>query len=180
MNIITTKIPDIKIIQPQVFEDSRGYFFESYNQASFESVCGSIRFVQDNESKSIYGTLRGIHFQKPPFDQDKLVRVIEGRVWDVAVDLRLDSPTYKQWIGEELSSENKRQLFIPKGFGHAFVVLSETAIFAYKVSAPDSPEHDGGIRFDDPVLNIDWPLPEADLLLSEKDRKLPFLQEVSG
>ena len=180
MNIISTKIPDLKIIQRRVFEDSRGYFFESFNQRQFETEIGASKFVQDNESSSVYGTLRGIHFQKPPFDQDKLVRVIQGNVWDVAVDLRPNSATYKQWFGVELSGENKQQLFIPKGFGHAFLVLSKSAIFAYKVSAYYAPDYDAGIRYDDPELSIDWPLPEKDFVTSEKDRKLPFFEEVSG
>lgn len=176
MKSIESSIPDVKILTPRVFKDPRGYFFESFNQLKFNDAISPIQFVQDNESLSVYGTLRGIHFQKAPFAQDKLVRVIEGRVWDVAVDLRSSSPTYRQWVGVELTGEGKQQLFIPKGFGHGFLVLSKMALFAYKVSAPYSPEHDAGICYNDPELAIDWPLLSAEYIVSDKDQKLPTLR----
>lgn len=178
MKVIDTAIPDVKIIEPRVFEDSRGYFFESFNQDEFENKMGfACNFVQDNESLSTFGTLRGLHFQRHPFAQDKLVRVIQGRVWDVAVDLRLDSETYKNWVGIELSGESKQQLFIPRGFGHGFLVLSKTAVFAYKVSAFYLKSHDSGVKFNDPDLAIEWPLSETQYIISNKDKELPLLKD---
>ena len=173
MNFIKTKIPDVFIIEPKVFEDERGYFFESYNEQKFSEFNRTIQFVQDNESLSSYGTLRGLHFQKPPFAQSKLVRVIQGKVLDVAVDIRKGSPTFLQHVSVELSSENKKQLFVPRGFAHGFVVLEDKTIFSYKVDNPYSPENDRGILFNDPALNINWKVPEDRILTSPKDQKLP-------
>ena len=172
-----TPFPGLFLIEPKVFGDDRGYFFESFNQPEFEKAIGKIEFLQDNESKSGYGVLRGLHFQKPPFTQAKLVRCITGSILDVVVDLRIGSPTYKKNYTTLLSGDNKLQLFIPRGFAHGFVVVSEEAIFSYKVDNLFAPEHDAGIRFDDPELLIDWKLPTTVLKLSEKDRTLPFLAE---
>lgn len=177
MNVRTTEIPGLTILEPKIFEDSRGYFFESYNQKAFEQAGITNRFVQDNQSKSTYGVLRGLHFQRDPFSQAKLVRVLEGKVLDVAVDLRAGSPTYGKWHGEILSAENKKQMFIPRGFAHGFLVLSETAEFFYKCDNFYSREHDGGIRFDDPALKIDWQFNANKLVISEKDAKLPLMSE---
>ena len=177
MKFINTKISDLIIIEPTVYEDTRGYFFESYNQKKFEEVVGKISFVQDNESKSSKGVLRGLHFQKPPFDQAKLVRCIKGKVLDVAVDLRKGSKTYGQHISLELSCKNKKQLFIPRGFAHGFLVLSESAIFAYKVDNIYAPDYDEGICWNDSILNISWGIDESKILVSEKDSKLPFFSK---
>jgi dTDP-4-dehydrorhamnose 3,5-epimerase len=171
MNVIPTIIPDVKIIEPRVFEDSRGYFFESFSQQLFNEKVSDTVFVQDNESRSTYGVLRGLHFQQPPMAQAKLVRVVEGSVLDIAVDIRPDSPTYGQHVSVELSADNKRQLFIPRGFAHGFVVLSPTVVFQYKCDNYYSPEHDGGIAWNDPYLNIDWQVPMEDVVLSEKDKR---------
>jgi dTDP-4-dehydrorhamnose 3,5-epimerase len=173
----STPFPGLFIIEPKVFGDSRGYFFESFQLAEFEKAIGHVEFIQDNESKSGYGVLRGLHFQKPPYTQAKLVRCITGTILDVVVDLRINSPTYKQSFSIELSDINKQQLFIPRGFAHGFVVLSEDAIFSYKVDNLYAPTHDLGIRFDDPELKIDWKLPAEALKLSEKDKILPLLSE---
>lgn len=172
MKFIKTKIADLVIIEPNVFGDKRGYFLESYNQVAFEKNIGSATFVQDNESKSSKGVLRGLHFQKPPFAQAKLVRCIEGEVLDVAVDLRKDSETYGQHVSVLLSGENKRQLFVPRGFAHGFVVLSEFATFAYKVDNNYSPNDEDGIMWDDADLNINWQLEKEEILLSDKDKVL--------
>ena len=174
MKFIETKILDVIIIEPTVFIDYRGYFLESYNQNKFEDVAGKVSFVQDNESKSTRGVLRGLHFQKPPFDQAKLVRCIDGTVLDVAVDIRKGSKTYGQHIAVELSGENKRQLFVPRGFAHGFLVLSDTATFAYKVNNTYAPEFDAGIRWNDKELNIQWGIEDSEVLVSSKDAKLPF------
>jgi dTDP-4-dehydrorhamnose 3,5-epimerase len=171
MNVIPTTIPDVKIIEPRVFEDSRGYFFESFSQQLFNEKVSDTVFVQDNESRSTYGVLRGLHFQQPPMAQAKLVRVVEGSVLDVAVDIRPNSPTYGQHVSVELSADNKRQLFIPRGFAHGFVVLSPTVVFQYKCDNYYSPTHDGGIAWNDPYLNIDWQVPMEDVVLSEKDKR---------
>ncbi len=170
-----TEIKGVYIIEPRVFNDDRGYFFESYNKKEFDLNIGNIDFIQDNQSKSTYGTLRGIHFQKPPFAQSKLVRVISGKVLDVAVDLRSDSETFLKHVAVELSAENQKQLFLPKGFGHAFIVLSEEAIFAYKVDNWYSKESEGGVRYDDKTLNIDWTVPADKIVVSSKDANLPRL-----
>jgi dTDP-4-dehydrorhamnose 3,5-epimerase len=175
MNIIDTDIEGVVLIEPTVFGDERGYFFESFSQKEFqEKVCHTV-FVQDNESKSKYGVLRGLHFQKPPFEQAKLVRVVSGVVLDVAVDIRLNSPTYGMHVSTELSAENKRQIFIPRGFAHGFVVLSEEVIFQYKCDHFYMPGYEGAILWNDPQLNIDWKLPVKDIILSEKDKKNPLL-----
>jgi len=171
MNIIPTTIPDVKIIEPRVFEDARGYFFESFSQKLFNEKVSDTVFVQDNESRSTYGVLRGLHFQRPPMAQAKLVRVVEGSVLDVAVDIRSYSPTFGQHVSVELSADNKRQLFIPRGFAHGFVVLSPTVVFQYKCDNYYSPAHDGGIAWNDPDLNIDWQVAVEDVVLSEKDMK---------
>lgn len=177
MNFIETEIPGLIIIEPRVFKDDRGYFFESFNRKEFESQIGGIDFVQDNESKSTFGVLRGLHFQKPPFTQAKLVRCIFGSILDVVVDLRADSPSYGKHLAIELSSEDKKQLFIPKGFAHGFVVLSPEAVFAYKVDNYYSAPHDSGIFWNDERLGIDWRINPNDIILSEKDKKLKFLAD---
>jgi dTDP-4-dehydrorhamnose 3,5-epimerase len=175
MNFTPTEIEGVVIIEPNVFGDSRGYFLESFNQKSFESAIGPVTFVQDNESRSVRGVLRGLHFQRPPFAQAKLVRCISGRVLDIAVDIREGSPTFGQHIAIELTGENKRQLFIPHGFAHGFAVLSNEAIFAYKVDNYYSPSHDDGIAWNDPEIGIDWQLSENEILLSAKDKLLKLL-----
>jgi dTDP-4-dehydrorhamnose 3,5-epimerase len=180
MKFIETEMPGLIIIEPNVFKDKRGYFLESYNQKEFESFIGKVDFVQDNESKSTYGVLRGLHFQKPPFAQAKLVRCIEGRILDVVVDLRSVSPTFGKYMSVELSAEDKRQLFIPKGFAHGFVVLSEEAIFAYKVDNFYSPDHDSGIAWNDEHFGIDWKVPFDKLVVSAKDMMLKQLSEIQN
>lgn len=179
MKIIETEIQGLFIIEPDVYGDSRGYFFESFNKRRFEEQTGiSVDFVQDNESRSAYGIVRGLHFQKPPHAQAKLVRVVSGRVLDVAVDLREGSPTYGRHVAVELSGENHRQMFIPKGFAHGFSVLSEEAVFQYKCDDYYAPETEGAVAWDDPDLAIDWHVPAEDIRLSEKDRKHPRLAEL--
>lgn len=176
MNIIKTAIEGLVIIEPRVFGDSRGYFFESYNARDFAQVA-DITFVQDNESRSCYGVVRGLHFQKPPYAQSKLVRVVEGRVLDVAVDIRRNSPTYGQHVSIELTADNHRQLFLPQGMAHGFAVLSETAVFQYKCDNLYHPESEGAIAWNDPTLAIDWHLPAADVILSDKDKNHPSFHE---
>ena len=180
MKFIKTAIPDVYIIEPSVFGDDRGYFLESFNIEKFEENIFPIKFVQDNESKSSRGVLRGLHFQKPPFAQAKLVRCIEGCVIDVAVDIRKGSPTYGKQVSIELSGENKRQLFVPRGFAHGFAVLSESAVFAYKVDNRYAPAFDAGIKFDDKQLNIDWGLTEDEVQLSAKDNKLTSFKDLDS
>ncbi len=176
MNFIRTEIPDIIICEPSLFGDDRGYFVETFREDKLETFLGyKIDFCQDNESKSSYGVLRGLHYQLAPYSQTKLVRVIEGRVLDIAVDIRDGSPTFGKHISVELTGENKKQLLIPRGFAHGYVVLSETAVFAYKVDNYYNQESDSGIAFDDSELNIDWKLPKENLKLSEKDTKQPSL-----
>lgn len=177
MNFIKTAIDGVYIIEPRVFTDERGYFFESYSRAAFEAAGLHYDFVQDNQSKSSYGTVRGLHFQKGEHAQAKLVRVLEGTVLDVAVDLRRASPTYGQHVAVELSAENNRQLMIPRGFAHGFSVLSETAVFAYKCDNLYCKESEGGIRFDDPTLAIDWRIDMSRALTSEKDKEHPYFSE---
>ena len=178
MNVIDTKIEGVKIIEPRVFGDARGYFFESFSFRDFAAQVGfEVNFVQDNESKSRYGVVRGLHFQKPPYAQAKLVRVVSGTVLDVAVDIRHGSPTYGQHIAVELSGENHRQLFLPKGMAHGFAVLSDEVVFQYKCDEYYHPESEGAIAWDDPVLAIDWRLPKAQVLLSEKDSHHPKFNE---
>lgn len=173
-----TKIPEVVVIEPKIFGDQRGYFFESFNQKEFKENIGNVNFVQDNESKSTYGVLRGLHFQKPPFAQAKLVRCIQGKVLDVVVDVRKDSPTYSKHITLELSEENKKQLFIPRGFAHGFVTLSKEAVFAYKVDNWYAPEYDSGIIWNDTALNIDWRIDTEDIILSSKDQQLSTFTEL--
>jgi len=180
MKFIKTTIPEVYIIEPSVFRDNRGYFLESFNLEKFEENIYSIKFVQDNESKSSKGVLRGLHFQKPPFEQSKLVRCIEGKVLDVAVDIRKGSPTYGMHMAVELSGENKRQLFVPRGFAHGFVVLSESATFSYKVDNSYAPEYDSGIKYDDTDLNINWSLTENEVQLSVKDKNLPAFKDLNS
>jgi len=180
MKFVKTEISDVYIIEPSVFGDNRGYFLESFNLEEFEENVYPIKFVQDNESKSSKGVLRGLHFQKPPFNQAKLVRCIEGRVIDVAVDIRKGSPTYGKHVAIELTGENKRQLFVPRGFAHGFSVLSDTAVFAYKVDNTYAPESDSGIRYDDKELNIDWGLNKEDVQLSLKDKDLSFFKDLES
>ncbi|EDP9826477.1 dTDP-4-dehydrorhamnose 3,5-epimerase [Salmonella enterica] len=173
MNVIKTEIPDVLIFEPKVFSDERGFFMESFNQKVFEEAVGrKIEFVQDNHSKSTKGVLRGLHYQVEPHAQGKLVRCIAGEVFDVAVDIRKDSETFGKWVGVNISSENKRQLWIPEGFAHGFLVLSDSADFLYKTSNYYSPIHERGIVWNDPTININWPI-NIDKILSEKDTILP-------
>lgn len=179
MKIIKTDIPDLLIVEPEVFGDNRGYFFESFSQRKFEEATGvKVDFVQDNESLSAYGVVRGLHFQKPPHEQAKLVRVVRGKVLDVALDLRPESPTYGQYAAVELSGENHRQLFIPKGFAHGFSVLSEDAVFQYKCDDYYAPECEDGIAYNDPDLAIDWQIPEDKMIVSAKDTNRKILKEL--
>lgn len=170
INVIKTEIPEVVIIEPRVFNDARGYFFESFSERDFVEQVADVKFVQDNESASVYGVVRGLHYQNPPYTQSKLVRCVRGRVLDVAVDIREGSPTYRKWVAVELSEENHRQLFIPKGFAHGFAVLSERAVFQYKCDEFYHPEADAGIQLLDPSLGIEWGVKEADMILSDKDR----------
>lgn len=179
MKITKTALDGVVIIEPQVFEDARGYFFESWNKAKMEEAGLNYDFIQDNQSKSCYGTIRGIHFQKGEFSQAKLVRVLQGTVLDVAVDLRKDSKTFGQHVAVELSAENNRQLMIPRGFGHGFSVLTPTAVFAYKCDNVYNKASEAGIRFDDPSLGIDWKVKPEEAVLSDKDKILPFLKGVT-
>lgn len=169
MKYIKTDIAGVYVIEPLVFNDARGYFYEVWKQADFEKNVGSVEFVQDNESKSSYGVLRGLHYQKGEMSQAKLVRVIKGRVLDVAVDLRKSSPTFGRYVMVELSEDNKRQLFIPRGFAHGFLVLSDEAVFTYKVDNVYAPHSEASIRFDDPDINIEWPMDLSEVITSEKD-----------
>lgn len=179
MKFNSTIFPGLCILEPEVFGDSRGYFLETFQLDNFEKNIGKTNFLQDNESKSARGVVRGLHFQAPPFAQAKIVRCISGSVYDVVVDLRKNSPTWMQWFGINLSGENKTQLFIPRGFAHGFSVLSEEAIFSYKVDNYYSPQHEAGIRFDDPALKIDWQLPAGVIQVSGKDRALPLISNCS-
>ncbi len=176
---ITTEFRDLYIIEPNVFEDSRGYFFESYNKAEFEKNGLYYNFIQDNQSLSVYGTLRGLHFQKGEYAQSKLVYVTQGCVLDVSIDLRIGSLTYGQHVAVELSESNKRRLLIPRGFAHGFVVLSETAIFHYKCDNEWKKGTESGIRFDDPGLNIDWKIDLSKIIISEKDKNLPYFKDIN-
>ena len=180
MEYIETKIKGVFIIEPKVFQDARGYFMEAWKQAEFDEHVGRTVFIQDNESKSSFGVLRGLHYQKGDASQAKLVRVIKGKVLDVAVDIRKSSPTFGQHVMVELSEENKRQFFIPRGFAHGFLVLSDEAIFTYKVDNPYAPQCDAGIRWNDPDLGIEWPIDPAKVLTSEKDLKQPLLKDAEG
>jgi dTDP-4-dehydrorhamnose 3,5-epimerase len=178
MKLIKTHIEGVTVIEPKVFSDSRGCFFESFSERDFAEAVGPLRFVQDNESRSVYGVIRGLHFQKPPHAQAKLVRVVKGKVLDVAVDLRKDSPTFGQHVAMELSDENRRQMFIPRGFAHGFSVLSEEAVFQYKCDSYYAPESEGSLAWNDPDLNIDWNVPAGSELLSDKDRMSPRLKDI--
>lgn len=180
MEVIKTALEGVVIIEPKIFGDVRGYFFESYSQRDFNAKVRHIDFVQDNESFSSYGVVRGLHFQKGEKSQSKLVRVIRGAVLDVAVDVRRGSPTFGQHVAVELSGENHRQLFIPRGYAHGFAVLSETALFQYKCDNLYAPESEGAIAFDDPALGIDWRIPTDKILLSDKDRNHKRLAEAEG
>ena len=171
MEVIKTDIEGLVIIEPKVFKDARGYFFESFSQRDFEQKVRKVNFVQDNESMSSYGVMRGLHFQRPPYSQSKLVRCVKGRVLDVAVDIRKGSPTYGKHVAVELTEDNHRQFFVPRGFAHGFAVLSETAVFQYKCDNFYAPEADGGISIKDESLGIDWQIPTESALLSEKDLK---------
>ena len=177
MEVIKTILDGVVVIEPRLFEDARGYFFESFSQREFDEKVGKVVFVQDNESKSSYGVMRGLHFQRPPFTQSKLVRCVKGAVLDVAVDIRKGSPTYGQHVAVELTEENHRQIFIPKGFAHGFAVLSETAVFQYKCDEFYHPEADGGISILDDSLGIDWRIPMEKVILSEKDTKHALLKD---
>lgn len=177
IKIIKTSIPEVLVLEPQVFGDARGYFMESWSQRDFDAAVRPVKFVQDNESRSSYGVLRGLHFQKGACAQSKLVRVIEGRVLDVAVDIRKGSPCFGRYVKVELSGENHRQCFVPRGFAHGFVVLSPVAVFQYKCDFPYAPEAEVAIAWNDPSLGIDWGIPEADILLSQRDRSHPFLAD---
>lgn len=180
MNIIKTPIEGLLVIEPQVFRDQRGWFCETYQEERYRAAGVDARFVQDNQSCSSYGVVRGLHFQRPPFTQAKLVSCTLGRVLDVAVDLRKDSPTFGQHFAVELNEENHRQFFIPKGFAHGFSVLSETAVFSYKCDELYHPEADGGILLSDPALLIDWQIPVSERILSEKDKHHPLLRELDN
>lgn len=177
MKVIQTAIPGVVIIEPWIFNDERGYFFESFSQRDFNQEVREIHFVQDNESKSSYGVLRGLHFQKTPYAQSKLVRVIKGSVLDVAVDIRKGSPTFGQHVAVELTGDNHRQFFIPRGFAHGFSVLTDEVVFQYKCDNFYAPQAEGALAWNDPDLHIDWRLPEADVILSEKDRHHPRLKD---
>lgn len=178
MEVIKTEIDGVLILEPRIFGDARGYFFESFNAKEFAEKTGlEVNFVQDNESMSRYGVVRGLHFQKPPYTQSKLVRVVKGRVLDVAVDIRKGSPTYGKYVAVELSAENHRQLFISKGFAHGFSVLSEEVVFQYKCDAYYAPQSEGSIIWNDPSIGIDWKVSNEDVLLSDKDRNHPTLCE---
>lgn len=176
MEIRETGIKGLLVVKPKIFEDARGYFFESYNESQLEKAGHFFHFVQDNQSKSAYGVVRGLHYQLEPKAQTKFVRVLEGSILDVAVDLRKDSPTFLQWKGVELSAENKLQMLIPKGFAHGFSVLSENAVVLYKCDEFYAPDCEAGIRYDDPDIGIDWRLDPKDRILSERDLSMPSLQ----
>ena len=177
MKFIKTNIPDVIVVEPKIFKDARGYFFESFRSDIFFQQIGEIKFVQENESLSYFGSLRGLHYQLPPFTQSKLVRVVIGRVLDIAVDIRRGSPTFGKYVSTELTEDNRRQLFIPRGFAHGFVVLSKKVIFQYKVDNYYSKSHERGIIYNDPTLNIDWHIKEENLILSEKDKQCPSLND---
>ena len=177
MNYIQTEIDGVWVIEPKVFRDARGYFMEAFKEEEFRQHIGDVHFVQDNESMSSYGVLRGLHYQKGEFSQAKLVRVIKGRVLDVAVDMRRSSPTFGRHVSVELSEDNKRQFFIPRGFAHGFLVLSEEAIFTYKVDNAYAPQAEASVRYNDETIGIDWPIVEEQLLLSEKDARAVSFQD---
>lgn len=178
MKATPTRIPDVMVVEPKVFGDARGFFYESFNQVAFNAATGTaFTFVQDNHSRSSQGVLRGLHYQLPPHAQGKLVRVVRGSVWDVAVDIRQGSPTFGQWVGQELTEDNHKQFWIPPGFAHGFVVLSESADFLYKTTNYYAPQSDRGIAWNDPDLDIAWPNLGMDFVLSDKDRQQPALRQ---
>ena len=177
MDYIKTEIPGVWILEPKVLSDARGYFMEAFKKEDFEKHIGEVDFIQDNESKSSFGVLRGLHFQKGEFSQAKLVRVILGKVLDVAVDIRKDSPTFGKHVAVELSGENKRQLFIPRGFAHGFLVLSDEVVFCYKVDNVYSPQSEGTVLYNDADLNITWPIDPSEIIVSEKDKNAPLLKD---
>ena len=178
MNVIKTEIEGLVIIEPRLFKDARGYFFESFSEREFAEKVAPVKFVQDNESRSSYGVLRGLHFQKPPYAQAKLVRVVKGRVLDVAVDLRKGSPTYGKYVAVELSEDNHLQFFLPRGFAHGFCVLSDEVVFQYKCDNYYAPQSEGAVIWNDPDLGIDWRIPQEDVVLSDKDRCHPAFKEL--
>ena len=178
MEVIKAELEGVVILEPRLFKDDRGYFFESFSQRVFDEKVRPVKFVQDNERKSVYGVLRGLHFQKLPFAQSKLVRVIQGAVLDVAVDIRVGSPTYGKHVAVELTAENHRQLFIPRGFAHGFSVLTDEVVFQYKCDNFYAPQSEGAIAWNDPALGIDWRIPEASVILSEKDKHHPLLKDL--
>jgi dTDP-4-dehydrorhamnose 3,5-epimerase len=178
MNLIKTKLDGLVVLKPTVFKDNRGYFMESYNQKNINKLLGNVNFVQDNESESSRGVLRGLHFQKPPYTQAKLVRCLKGSVLDVVLDLRKDSKTYGIFETISLTEENKKQLFIPKGFAHGFIVLSKSAIFSYKVDNYYNPDSESGVLWNDLDLNIDWKINKNEIIVSEKDKNLPTFNEI--
>ena len=178
MNLIKTKLDGLVVLKPTVFKDNRGYFMESYNQKNINKLLGNVNFVQDNESESTRGVLRGLHFQKPPYTQAKLVRCLKGSVLDVVLDLRKDSKTYGIFENISLTEENKKQLFIPKGFAHGFIVLSKSAIFSYKVDNYYNPDSESGVLWSDLDLNIDWKINKNEIIVSEKDKNLPTFNEI--
>jgi dTDP-4-dehydrorhamnose 3,5-epimerase len=177
MPFITTDIADLVIFEPAVYKDERGYFFESYNEQTFRKEGIANRFVQDNQSFSRYGVIRGLHYQLDPYAQAKLIRVLQGRILDIAVDIRRNSPTYGKYVSVELSDDNRRQLLVPRGFAHGFSVLSETAVVSYKCDAFYHKDSEGGLRYDDPQLNIDWQIPAGKAVVSSKDLELPLFAE---
>ena len=177
MDYIKTDIPGVWVLEPKVFNDSRGYFMETFKKEDFENHIGEINFIQDNESKSSFSVLRGLHFQKGEFSQAKLVRVITGKVLDVAVDIRKDSPAFGKHVAVELSGENKRQFFIPRGFAHGFLVLSDEVVFCYKVDNVYSPQNECSILYNDTDLNINWPIEPSKIIVSEKDKNAPLLKD---
>ena len=178
MKIISLAIPDVKLIEPDVFGDNRGFFMETYRADLFKEAGIPTNFVQDNMSSSRKGVLRGLHFQKDPYSQGKLVRVVRGEVFDVAVDLRKGSPYFGKWVGDFLNEENKRSLYVPQGFAHGFCVVSDDAVFHYKCTEFYHPEAEGGLRYDDPTVNVEWPLPDLAKITSPKDEKAPFLENI--
>lgn len=180
MNVIKTDIDGVVIIEPDVFGDARGYFFESWSQARFDAAVRRVRFVQDNESRSVYGVVRGLHYQKGRHSQSKLVRVVSGRVLDVAVDIRVGSPTFGRHVAVELTGDNRRQLFIPRGFAHGFAVLSDEALFLYKCDNAYAPAEEGAVAWNDPAIGIDWRIPAGDVVLSAKDSAHPLLCDAVG
>jgi dTDP-4-dehydrorhamnose 3,5-epimerase len=178
MKIISLAIPDVKLIEPDVFGDNRGFFMETYRADLFKEAGIPTNFVQDNMSSSRKGVLRGLHFQKNPYSQGKLVRVVRGEVFDVAVDLRKGSPYFGKWVGDLLSEENKKSLYVPQGFAHGFCVVSDEAVFHYKCTEFYHPEAEGGLRYNDPTVNVEWPLPDLPKITSPKDEKAPFLENI--